>query len=83
MSPWLAAAVALLLGFLPCGWVIYRRTALDGLVALQAASVLAVTVLLLLSQGYGLPSFADLGLILMVLSIGGGLVYARFLERWV
>ena len=40
-------------------------------------------VLLLLCEGVSRPEFADLALALSILSFGGGLVYARFLERWV
>jgi multisubunit Na+/H+ antiporter MnhF subunit len=32
--------------------------------------------------GFGRYPFIDLGLAVALLSFGGGLVFARFLERW-
>lgn len=53
------------------------------LVALEMAGTLDVMVLLLLAQGFDQPVFYDLALVLALLSFAGGLVFVRFLERWV
>ena len=39
-------------------------------------------ILILLAQGMNRPSLYDLALALSLLAFGGGLVFARFLERW-
>jgi multisubunit Na+/H+ antiporter MnhF subunit len=79
----LLAAVALLIGLLPCGWVIWKHAALDGLVAFELASNIGAGIILLVSEATNQPSIADLALALVALSLGGSLVYARFLEQWV
>lgn len=83
MSIWLAAAIALLLGLLPIGAVIARRPPIEGLVALELAGVLNTLVLLLLAEGFNRPGFMDLALVLALLSLAGGLVFARMYERWI
>ena len=40
-------------------------------------------VLLVLAQAYDRSIYFDLALALALLSFAGGLVFARFLERWV
>ena len=83
MNVWLIAALALILGLVPCGIVVFREPPMDRLVALELASVLSSLVLLLLAQGFHRPPFFDLALALALLSFAGGLVFARFFERWV
>ena len=54
---------------------------------LAALALLAGTVdtlvLLLLAQAYDRAIYFDLALALALLSFAGGLVFARFLERWI
>jgi multicomponent Na+:H+ antiporter subunit F len=38
--------------------------------------------MVLLAEGFNRPSFYDLPLTLALLSFGGGMVFARFLQRW-
>jgi multicomponent Na+:H+ antiporter subunit F len=83
VNVWLIAALALLLGLVPCGIVVFRDPPMDRLVALELASVISSLVLLLLAQGFNRPPFFDLALALALLSFAGGLVFARFFERWV
>lgn len=83
MSVWLAAATALLLGLMPLGLVIIRRPLLEALVALELAGVLNTLVLLVLAEAFNRPAFMDLALVLALLSLAGGLVFARMVERWV
>jgi multicomponent Na+:H+ antiporter subunit F len=79
---WLAGALALLLGFLPCGWLALVGSMTDRIVAAQIATVLTSLVLLLVAAGTSYSSFGDLALTLVVLSLPGTLVFAHFLERW-
>ncbi|MDP9224282.1 MAG: monovalent cation/H+ antiporter complex subunit F [Actinomycetota bacterium] len=83
MNVWLVAALALIVGLIPCAVVAFREPPMDRLVALEVASVIVCLILLLLAQGFHQPSFFDLALALALLSFAGGLVFARFLERWV
>lgn len=83
MDPFLLAAIALLLGFIPCGIVIVRAAVVDAVVALNLAGVLAALELVLLAEGLHRSPFFDLALVLAVLTIAGALVFARFLGRWV
>jgi len=52
------------------------------LVALEGASSICAIVLLSLAEAYRRVTFVDLSLTLALLSFGAGLVFARFLERW-
>jgi multisubunit Na+/H+ antiporter MnhF subunit len=80
---WLAAATALLLGLVPLGFVIVRRPLLEALVALELAGVLNTLVLLVMAEAFDRPAFMDLALVLALLALAGGLVFARMVERWV
>jgi multicomponent Na+:H+ antiporter subunit F len=84
MNVWLWAATALLVGLLPTLVVAFRSSApVERLVALEIAGIITTLVLLLLAQGFDRTLFFDLALVMALLSFGGGLVYAHFLERWV
>ena len=82
MNIWLAGAFILLAGLLPCLFVILRAGLSEALVAAQLANTLAVLILLLLAEGYGRSSFADLALAFAFLSFPSGLLFAHFFERW-
>ncbi len=82
MNGWLIAAGAMLLCLIPCGIACLRGDAVNRLVALEAAGLIAPLTLLLAAEGFGRQPFTDLALALAALSFGGGLAFARFLERW-
>lgn len=82
MNVWLTAAGGLLLCLIPCGIACLRGDAVDRLVALDAGGLIATLILLLVAEGFARQPFTDLALALALLSFGGGLVFARFLERW-
>jgi multicomponent Na+:H+ antiporter subunit F len=82
MNVWLAAAGAMLLCLIPCGITCLRGDPLDRLVGLEAAGLIASLVFLLLAEAFHRAPFTDLALALALLSFGGGLVFARFFERW-
>jgi multicomponent Na+:H+ antiporter subunit F len=81
MSGWHLAAAALTAALIPCGWVCLRRSFAEGLVAVQLAATIAALALLTLAEAEARQPFADLALVLVVLSFGGTLVFLRFLER--
>ncbi|WP_367133217.1 MULTISPECIES: monovalent cation/H+ antiporter complex subunit F [Streptomyces] len=77
---WLAAACALVAGGLgPCLWGAARGPAGQRVIAQNMATLLLCLVLLLLSQGYGRPSYVDLALVVAVLGPAGTLVFTRLL----
>ena len=81
MNEWAVAALALLAGLVPCGVVCLRGSPVDRLIGLELAGTVDTLVLLLLAQAYDRAIYFDLALAL--LSFAGGLVFARFLERWI
>lgn len=82
MNPWILAALALLACMIPCFLLCMRGDAMSRLIGLEAGSTMAVMVLLVLAEGYHRIPFVDLALTLALLTYGAGLVFARFLERW-
>lgn len=84
MNVWLAGTLALCVGLVPCAAVCLRgRDPCDRLVALEMAAVTVCLALVMLAEAMQRPLFLDLALTQALLSFGGGLVFARFLERWV
>jgi multisubunit Na+/H+ antiporter MnhF subunit len=83
MSSWYAASLALCGGLFPCAWIALRAPEpFDRLVALEMASALSTLALVTLAEAMQRPLFLDLALAQALLSFGGGLVYAHFIERW-
>ena len=82
MNIWLWTASALLMCLIPCGMLCAHGDPLDRLVGLEAAGVIGVVTLLVLAEGFGRMLYTDLALALALLTFGGGLVFVRFLERW-
>ena len=83
MNAWLTGTFALSAGLLPCAAVALRADdAMERVVALEMASVLLTLALAMLAEAMQRPIFLDLALTQALLSFGGGLVFARFFERW-
>lgn len=76
------AAAGLVAALVPAGVVVFRGDAVDRAAGLSMASVTLTLLLLALAQAFQQPTFQDLALALALMSFGGGLVFARFLERW-
>jgi len=82
MNYWLWSAFALLFALIPCLYICAVKPAQDRLVALEFASCIVTLQMVCLCEGFHRPSFYDLPLTLALLSFGGGMVFARFLQRW-
>lgn len=82
MNLWLFAAFGLLLALAPCAAICLRGAAIDRLVGLELAGILDSLLFVCLAEGTGRTSFLDVALATGLLTFGGGLVFARFLERW-
>src|ERR1700735_2052837 len=76
------AAIAMLIATIPCGIVVLRAQLMSAVVAYEAISSIIVMVLVLLAEGFGRPGGVGLPVLLAVLLFGSGLVFVRFLERW-
>jgi multisubunit Na+/H+ antiporter MnhF subunit len=82
VSGFVVAAIAMLIGIIPCAIVVWRGTAMEVLVGYEAISSIAVMVLVLLAEGFNRLGELELPIVLAVLLFGSGLVFARALERW-
>jgi multicomponent Na+:H+ antiporter subunit F len=78
----MVATMALLAGLIPCGVTCLRGDVADRLVGLELAGVIVTLVLLLLTEAFGRAIYLDVALALALLSLAGGLAFARFLERF-
>lgn len=83
MNGWLLASFVLCAGLVPCALVALRaENPFDRLVALEMAATVTTLALVTLAEAMQRPLFLDLALTQALLSFGGGLVFARALERW-
>ena len=82
MNSFVIAAMVILAGVIPCGIVVVRGKTMDAVVAYEAISSIVVMVLVLLAEGFRRPGEFELPVLLAVLLFGSGLVFVRFLERW-
>jgi multicomponent Na+:H+ antiporter subunit F len=82
VNGFVVAAIAMLAGTVPCGVVLLRGQIMAALVAYEAISSMIVMVLVLLAEGFGRSGEFELPVLLAVLLFGSGLVFVRFLERW-
>lgn len=76
------AAAGLFLALPGAVVIVFRGDAVDRAAGLQLAGVILTLLLLALAQAFGPAFLQDLALTLAAMSFGGGLVFARFLERW-
>jgi multisubunit Na+/H+ antiporter MnhF subunit len=59
-----------------------RLRPIDGLVALELAGAVVTLVLLCLAEGFHRSAYFDVPVVCAALTWVGGLVFARFLGRW-
>jgi multicomponent Na+:H+ antiporter subunit F len=81
VNVWLWAATVLTVPLAALLVVAVRRPVLEGVVALEAAGVDTTLVLLLIAEGTRRQAFADLAIVLAVMSSAGAITFVRFLER--
>jgi multisubunit Na+/H+ antiporter MnhF subunit len=82
MNAFAIAATALLAGYAPLLWIAMRRRPIDGLLALEAGGVLLVLVLLCLAEAFHRSFEYAVAIVAAVMAWIGGMVFARFLGRW-
>lgn len=83
MNAFTIAAFALLLGFVPLAIVCIRRRELDGVAALQLCGTLTTLIFLCLAEGFHRPAYYTVPVISAAATWIGGLVFARFLGRYI
>jgi len=82
VNAFLLAATVLLAMLVPLGAVAAWRRPIDGLVALELAGAILVLALLCLAEGFHRSTYYGVAVIAATLSWLGGIVFARFLGRW-
>lgn len=82
MNVWLWAAFAFTCCQAALLWSCLRSPIMGALVSLQLSSVVLVMTMITLSEGTGRSVFLDLALAPALMALPGGLVFARFMERW-
>jgi multisubunit Na+/H+ antiporter MnhF subunit len=81
MNEWELAAIVLMAAIVPCVAVCLFASAAAALAALEVASTLATTALVVLAEGFHRQPFIDLAVVLAVLSVVGSLAFARLMEE--
>ena len=81
MNIWLLSGVVVCAALVPCADMCLRGSPERRLVGLEMTSVMITLALVLFTVGMGRIPFIDLPLALAIMSFGGGLVFARFLEK--
>lgn len=81
MNEWEIAAAVLGFALIPCALVALLVSPPKGLAALQVASVLLSTILVLLSEGFHRQPFVDLAVVFAPMSLVGSLLFARLMEH--
>jgi hypothetical protein len=82
MNEWEIAAVALAFALIPClGVCLFARAPTHALVAVELGAVLLSTILMLLSEGFHRQPFVDLAVTFAGMSVIGGFMFARLMER--
>lgn len=82
MNLWMLASIGMLSCVVPCGIASFRGSPMERLLGLEMMGVVATIFLLTMAEALGRPDFYDIGLTMALLAFGGGLVFVRFLERW-
>lgn len=81
MSPWLIATCGVGACLVPCGTVCLRGKPEWRLVGFEMTGAIVAILMALFVAGTSRFVFMDLPLSQALLSLGGGLVFARFLEK--
>lgn len=63
-------------------YIVFSADIVRRLIAMQVCGVIGTVILGLLTIVFATEQFMDVAIALAMLSIGGGITYAYFLERW-
>jgi multicomponent Na+:H+ antiporter subunit F len=79
---WTAAGVLVMAALLPCASMCLRGSPERRLVGLEMTGLIVTTALVLFTVGFGRIPFIDIALALAIMSFGSGLLFARFLGKY-
>lgn len=82
MNVWELASEVLIFALLPLTWLATKGDVRQRLVAFYMAGVILTLLLMLLTMAFHRTPMMDLALTLALMSYGGGIVFARFLARY-
>jgi multicomponent Na+:H+ antiporter subunit F len=82
VNPWGLAAAGLAVAALPGLVLTLRGTTEDRLVGLQSLNVVVPLALVAAAMAADRAVYLDVALVVALVSLAGGLAYARLLERW-
>jgi multisubunit Na+/H+ antiporter MnhF subunit len=82
VNAFVIAATALIVLLAPLGYVMLREAPIDGVVALSLAGTISALAMLCLAEGLHRSFSYTVAVVAVVMSIISGLLYARFLGRW-
>lgn len=82
MNLWLGAGVAVSSTLVLCAVMCLRGSPERRLVGLEMTSMIVIIAMVLFTVGFGRLPFIDLPLTLAIMSFGGGLVFVRFLGKY-
>jgi multisubunit Na+/H+ antiporter MnhF subunit len=82
VNVFILAAIGMLVAAVPCLAVVWRGQTMEAVVAYEAIGSISVLTLILLAEGFRRTGEFELPVLLAVLLLGSGLVFVRFLERW-
>jgi multicomponent Na+:H+ antiporter subunit F len=81
MNAWEIAGAVVSATLLPCADMCLRGSPERRLVGLEMTGIMVTIALVCFTVGFGRLPLIDLPLALSIMSLGGGLVFARFLEK--
>lgn len=82
MNIWLITAFVLVLLLFPVLIASIRRRLVDRLIAMELGGIMASYIFIVLGVDSGQTIYIDVAIVILILSFGGGILYTRFLERW-
>jgi multisubunit Na+/H+ antiporter MnhF subunit len=82
LNAFVVAGTALLVGFVPLGVLAVSSRAIDGIVALELCGVLTTLIFLCLAEGFHRSSYFDVPIVCAGATWIGGLIFARFMGRF-
>ncbi len=82
MNLWTAAGSLVMVALVPCATMCLRGTPERRLVGLEMTGILLTVAMVLFTVGFGRIPFIDMPLALAIMSFGSGLLFARFLGRY-
>jgi multicomponent Na+:H+ antiporter subunit F len=75
--------MALIAGVMPCLIVVLPGKIFRRFAAAQMSQIIVVVAIIVLTMCYDRMVYLDIGLSLSILALASGIVFARFLERWI